>query len=337
MAASTTDLITQVVSGSTRPVATTVTATRSAAGTTLTCAALTGWETATKVHFATYSTDASGNKIDSSQCDWSGIVSGSTITNLALTAGTDVGNSIGQTVECMPTAAWADELARGVLNHSTPAGDISATNTATFNAHIDINDSSTAIRDSSDNELVKFVKTGSAVNELTVTNAATANAPQLSATGGDANIDLKLTPKGTGRVVLNGAGDSAVARVATSEPTTSTSYADLATTTDTVTVTVGASGKVSVKVGALLSNNTADSINTVSFAVSGASTVAAGTYYTLMQTSGANRLYKVSETFLITGLTAGSNTFKMKYKVATGGGGAGTMTASDREIWVEPK
>lgn len=124
MAASTSDLITQVVSGSTRPASTTVTATRSAAGTTLTVASLTGWETSTKVHFATYSTTAAGVKIDSSQCDWSGIVSGSTITNLTLTAGTDVGNSIGQTVECMPTAAWADELARGILVHANPDGTL---------------------------------------------------------------------------------------------------------------------------------------------------------------------------------------------------------------------
>jgi hypothetical protein len=51
-------------------------------------------------------------------------------------------------------------------------------------------------------ELLSFSETASAVNELTVTNAATGNAPQLSATGDDTNIDLDLQPKGTGNVTL---------------------------------------------------------------------------------------------------------------------------------------
>jgi len=53
-------------------------------------------------------------------------------------------------------------------------------------------------------ELIKFSETASAVNELTVTNSATGNAPEISATGDDTNIDLKLTPKGTGKLVLDG-------------------------------------------------------------------------------------------------------------------------------------
>lgn len=51
-------------------------------------------------------------------------------------------------------------------------------------------------------ELLKFSETASAVNELTITNAATAGSPMLSATGDDANIDLKLSSKGTGSVFL---------------------------------------------------------------------------------------------------------------------------------------
>ncbi len=53
-------------------------------------------------------------------------------------------------------------------------------------------------------ELIKFSETGSAVNEVTVTNAATSNGPEISATGGDTNIDLKLTPKGSGKLNLDG-------------------------------------------------------------------------------------------------------------------------------------
>jgi hypothetical protein len=53
-------------------------------------------------------------------------------------------------------------------------------------------------------ELVKFAETASAVNEITVTNSATGNAPEIAATGDDTNIDLKLTPKGTGKLDLDG-------------------------------------------------------------------------------------------------------------------------------------
>ncbi len=70
------------------------------------------------------------------------------------------------------------------------------------------------IRDSNDNELVKFGATGSAVNEVTVTNAITATNPKISATGGDTNIDLELAGKGTGVVLTDrGAAQAGVRQV----------------------------------------------------------------------------------------------------------------------------
>lgn len=69
-----------------------------------------------------------------------------------------------------------------------------------------LNETSTDILDANGNELLKFVTTASAVNELTVTNNATGSAPSLSATGGDTNINLSVLPKGTG--VLNLGGDA---------------------------------------------------------------------------------------------------------------------------------
>jgi hypothetical protein len=62
----------------------------------------------------------------------------------------------------------------------------------------------TAITDTNGNEIIKTPATASAVNEITVTNAATGNAPSISATGDNTNIDLELTPKGTGTVTVNG-------------------------------------------------------------------------------------------------------------------------------------
>lgn len=69
----------------------------------------------------------------------------------------------------------------------------------------------TDLSDTNGNELFKVTATGSAVNEFTVANAATGNAPTLSATGSDTNIDLRLTPKGAGAVVVNQAGSGTIA------------------------------------------------------------------------------------------------------------------------------
>ncbi len=49
-------------------------------------------------------------------------------------------------------------------------------------------------------ELLSFIETGSAINELTITNAAIGNGPSLTATGDDTDIDLVLDGKGTGLV-----------------------------------------------------------------------------------------------------------------------------------------
>ena len=66
----------------------------------------------------------------------------------------------------------------------------------------------TQISDSTGNELIKFVKTGSAVNELTIANGASTTGPTLSATGGGADLNIIMTPKGTGSVELNKAAFS---------------------------------------------------------------------------------------------------------------------------------
>ena len=67
-------------------------------------------------------------------------------------------------------------------------------------------DNTKSILDENSNEQIKFATTGSAVNEFSVTNAAASGSPALSVTGGDTNIDMTLTPKGTGRVTINGGG-----------------------------------------------------------------------------------------------------------------------------------
>ena len=72
------------------------------------------------------------------------------------------------------------------------------------NSHNILIDDAHFIADESGNEQIIFQTTASAVNQFDVTNAATGNAPEISATGDDTNISLKLTPKGSGQVLLDG-------------------------------------------------------------------------------------------------------------------------------------
>lgn len=118
------------------------------------------------------------------------------------------------------------------------------------------------------------------------------------------------------------------ALVDTSETTTSTSFSDLATTTDTVTATVGADGLLQISISAFISNSGSNS-SSVGFALSGANTMAAADNLSLFWI-GTNPL-GIGASFLLNGLTAGSTTVKMKYKVS-----AGTGTFSHRRVAAIP-
>jgi hypothetical protein len=87
--------------------------------------------------------------------------------------------------------------AKSHSNQATVVGVLSKANINRINEKLRGNDS-VAISDPNDNEILETGYVADAVNEVTVTNAATGNAPSIAATGGDTNIDLKLIPKGSG-------------------------------------------------------------------------------------------------------------------------------------------
>lgn len=115
------------------------------------------------------------------------------------------------------------------------------------------------------------------------------------------------------------------AHVATGQSTSSTSFADLATTTDQVTVNIGSKGVALVSIASTMFG--APNL-CVGFAISGATTVAASEDMSVLINNVTSRQ---GATYLVTGLTPGSNTFKMKYKVSSG-----TGTFVDRRISVVP-
>lgn len=75
----------------------------------------------------------------------------------------------------------ADDLEVGRINAST--------NKISFQANL---------IDSNGNEVLEHTATASAVNHINITNAATGNGATIQTVGGDTNIDLTITTKGTG-------------------------------------------------------------------------------------------------------------------------------------------
>ncbi len=89
-------------------------------------------------------------------------------------------------------------LASDLVDDTTPqlGGDL---DTNSFNIAFD---DAHGINDENGNQQIIFQTTSSAVNQFDVTNAATGNAPSISATGDDSNIDIALIPKGTGETKI---------------------------------------------------------------------------------------------------------------------------------------
>lgn len=72
----------------------------------------------------------------------------------------------------------------------------------------------TSINDVNGNELFKLTATGSAVNEITVANAATGSGPTMTATGGDTNVPITVAQKAAADINLGAASCTGVKLVA---------------------------------------------------------------------------------------------------------------------------
>jgi len=142
---------------------------------------------------------------------------------------------------------------------STVSADVVGDTTPQLGGQLDVNGQ--AIGDGT-LELLKFSETGSAVNEFTIANAAAGNGPTLSASGTETNVDINITPKGTGDVVLAGdtvsVGDSGAAATLRSNGA------------GTLTVTTGGTTDLILSTN----NGTASGTVTITDAANGAITLA---------------------------------------------------------------
>jgi len=134
-----------------------------------------------------------------------------TAPGVVTTAGDTVYATADNTIARLPSSGEGGKFLRmnageTAPEYATALTSLVADTTPQLGGQLDVNGN--AIGDGT-LELLKFSETGSAVNELTVTNAATGNPPALSATGGDANINLKLAGKGTGGLEIGATATTA--------------------------------------------------------------------------------------------------------------------------------
>lgn len=136
------------------------------------------------------------------------------------------------------------------------------------------------------------------------------------------------SPTFTGNVVWSGATLRASgASVLTEQSTTSTSFTDLATSGPSVTLTTGTKALIVFGAGAY---NSTTAYSRMSFAVSGATTLTASDDYKFeIYTSTGQIVVSGCYSVVLTGLTAGSNTFTCKYKASSG-----TASFYNRRIYV---
>ena len=104
--------------------------------------------------------------------------------------------------------ATADDGTNPNIIEIQTGGDVVDDTSPQLGGNLDTNsfmidfDDAHGIRDESGNEQLIFETTGSAVNHIDITNAATGSGPEIGAVGDDSNINLELRPKGTGEIQI---------------------------------------------------------------------------------------------------------------------------------------
>lgn len=164
-----------------------------------------------------------------------------------------------------------------------------------------------------------------ATDTLTITRAQESSSARTVVVGDQ--IAATITAKTLTDIEVPGA-NLGTSSIATSQSTTSSTFGDLGTVGPSVTVTIGANGAALVSVACEMFNSTTDYC-LVGMVVSGANTIAVKQYLV----NQGNTDHQMSNTFLLTGLSAGATTFKMQYANVNN---SSTATFANRQISVIP-
>lgn len=180
-------------------------------GTTIPVGSTTNWPTDTGITFAIRTVDASGNFVAGTYTEWRATVSGSTLTGMVLAYGTDQIYASGSTTQVyIPVSAYSyNRMIDGLLVHANQDGTLKD------------------VLDANGNELLKWsVGSAAAVNDVTITNAATGAYPKIAATGDDTDIALRISGKGAQGIRLY-SGDFARELVRVNDATSAINYFSL--------------------------------------------------------------------------------------------------------------
>lgn len=241
-----------------------------------------------------------GNVAELTGANIATIIDTNTVQNSAFTS-----NLLGGIAGVIPYQSGADTTS---FTSAGTAGQIllsDAGNAPKWSAGIKLTNNGLDISDANGNELIKFPSAvTNAVNEITISNAATTTSPSISATGGDTDVNLRLLSKGAGKVLINDkiislansfitSGNFSLTLTTTGAtnvtlPTTGT----LAATSDIkdATLTIAATAPISLSADPIFTAN-ASANKTITISVDAATSSAAGVVSTSSQSFAGNKTF----------------------------------------------
>jgi hypothetical protein len=239
------------------------------------------------------------------------------------------------------TVNWLDSTVSITGLTTTATGTVLTLSDTNLNSTVSIRiPTSKGIDDDSGNEFLKFTKTASAVNEFTIINSATGNAPEIQATGGDTNIDLKITPKGSGKINLDGIkfpnADGSANQALVTDGSGSLSFATIATFNTPLAVVGNATAGSEIRLPEDTDNGSnyvaLKAPNTIASNLTLTLPSADGTANQLLKTDGSGNLSFVTPSAGFSGATTTSSAVDITLTSASTQTQNVSMTAADKAV-----
>ena len=203
------------------------------------------------------------------------------------------------------------------------------------------------ITDTSDNEIAIFDGVSSAVNELTITNAATGGTPLVSATGDDTNVNIGFVPKGSGLVIVPNGYESNVGTYDDALVTRRWVLDNVVTATDDLAIRASITNGNGTETIGTMPNAGSTTYYVTRIAINVTSGYSGGSVDSMLIDDGTTTLASVNESDVTTTgsyiidldgatATAGNSTLTVRFKQSDGSTAA-TPTAGAMTVFVEYK